>query len=46
MKLERLRLRTPDRAVVGHAVALRHRAVRAIAPDGQGAFDRRGARAG
>src|SRR5262245_11448478 len=42
MKLERLRLRTTDRAVVRRPVALRHRAVRAIAADGQRTLDRGG----
>src|SRR3954454_8210851 len=38
--LERLRLRAADRAIGGRPVALRHRAVWAVAADGKGAFDR------
>ena len=41
MKLERLRLRAPDRAIVRRAVALGDRAVRAIATDRQGSLGRR-----
>jgi hypothetical protein len=40
MKLERLRLRAADRAIAGRPVALRHRAMWAVAADGKGAFDR------
>ena len=41
MKLERLRLWAPDRAIVRRAVALGNRAVRAVASDRQGSLDGR-----